>query len=262
MSGRVQRQRRQGGARCAGGDPGRRAAGCVGSAACAPPLRIRDVTPTDAASLSLLYAAAFDDNPAYCDVFRLRDADSPAAAASPAGGAGRASRHAASLAWLFEKRVRLLLRAGCPFLLTEGGGDGAPVAAAALVPRARKLGALDMLAAGVLEWPLRWGVPSLVRALASEGRLRAPGDGSAAGELAMVAVRPGHQGCGEGGRLVRELLRRWDGGAGGGGGVVALSTQRAANVPFYERAGFVVTRTLRLDGWTSWNMRREAARGG
>ena len=222
--------------------------------------RIRAATRTDAQALAGLYAASFDDNPAYASVFQLRET--------------QPARHAEALAWLFERRAILAVGSGCLFLLAEEAPTGdaavaaapALLAAAALMPLSKKPDFLDMLAAGVLEWPFRWGLPSLLRALAlDDAQTRPVGEARGAAEpermpvvaeLSMVAVRPDAQGRGIGGALLRELLARWD---ACGGGVVALGTQRARNLPFYARAGFVQTREWDAGGYTSWAMRREAA---
>ena len=221
------------------------------------PHRIRAATRADAPALAALYADAFEDNPAYASVFQLRDT--------------QPARHAEALAWLFERRAVLAVGSGCLFLLAEEAPTGdapAPplLAAAALMPLAKKPNFLAMIEAGVLEWPFRWGLPSLLRALALDGAQTGP-VGETRGseepqlppvvaELSMVAVRPDAQGRGIGGALLRELLARWD---ASGGGVVALGTQRARNLPFYARAGFVQTREWHAGGYTSWSMRRDAA---
>ena len=221
------------------------------------PHRIRAATRADAPALAALYADAFEDNPAYASVFQLRDT--------------QPARHAEALAWLFERRAVLAVASGCLFLLAEEAPTGdapAPplLAAAALMPLAKKPNLLAMIEAGVLEWPFRWGLPSLLRALALDGAQTGP-VGETRGseepqlppvvaELSMVAVRPDAQGRGIGGALLRELLARWD---ASGGGVVALGTQRARNLPFYARAGFVQTREWHAGGYTSWSMRRDAA---
>ena len=205
----------------------------------APQLRIRDATPDDARALASLYAAAFDDNPAYGSIFQMRGRSDAA--------------HAASLTWFFERRVLLLLRARCPYLVAEEAA--APhrlVAAGAVVPTAQKPGLLDMLAVGLLEWPFRWGLPSLLRALAWADHVPP----EAAASLAMVAVRPDAQGRGAGTALLSELLRRC------GGGPVALSTQRERNLAFYGRAGFVVHSEWDGGGFPSWTMLRPRDDGG
>jgi GNAT superfamily N-acetyltransferase len=249
----------------------------------APACVVREVTAADVGALAALCTSAFEDNPAYASVFGLR------------GGADGGA-HAAALHWLFERRVRLALAAtGGHYLLCEeeaaaaetgGGGStagdacgaaAAPLAparrvlaAVALVPHAGKAGLLHMLQVGLLEWPFRWGLPSLLRAFALDDAHEAahathgadaatPPLPPAAAELSMMAVSPEAQGGGLGSRLLRELLARWDD-AGGGG--VRLGTQREQNLRFYERVGFTLVCRKEEDGYPSWFMRREARGSG
>ena len=212
----------------------------------------REVTLADVGELSTLYAAAFDDNPAYSSIFQLRASD-PAA-------------HAAALKWMFERRVALLHGAGGPFLVATDGGDGRVLAAAGIVKHSRKAGLAEMLQAGLLEWPFRWGLPSLLRALTLDNGILEGADGGGhdgadvkgdtEGELSMVAVAPGAQGRGVGSALMKELLARWDAQRGG---ALTLGTQRRVNVTFYERLGFVVThaREATSTQFGHWQMRRE-----
>jgi ribosomal protein S18 acetylase RimI-like enzyme len=234
------------GAAAAAADVGGAPAAPPAAAAPPPPLGLRDATLADSDALGALYADAFDDNPAFDSIFQLRRTD--------------AGAHTAALRWLLTARAWMLLRARCPYLVAWPPGDATPLAAAALVPNGRKPGAAAFVRAGVLTWPFRYGLASLRRALALDGDIpEAPAADGAT--LMHVAVRPGSQGRGAGSALVRELLARWD--AAGGGGV-SVNTQRAINLPFYARFGFVVVAERRMepsgaDAYTSWDLRREAA---
>jgi ribosomal protein S18 acetylase RimI-like enzyme len=220
--------------------------------AAAPRCVVRDVTEADAPALAALYASAFDDNAAYCSIFQLRGTD--------------AAAHAASLTWLFEKRVRLVLGAGGPYLICvqEDEGAGTVLAAGGIVPHARKAGAWAMLREGILAWPFLWGMPSLLRALTINDLTPPHGVAVAAlspprppavAALFMVAVAPEAQGRGQGSALLAALLAKWD---AADGGSLELGTQRAQNLPFYQRAGFALTAEWDGGGYTNWTMRREA----
>ena len=214
----------------------------------APAYVLRDARPSDEAELASLYAAALDYNPAFDAVFELRR-DSPAA-------------HAAALTWLFHRRVALLLASRARYVVAADARTGALLGGAAIVPRASKAGLWDMLRVGLLEWPFRFGLPSLVRALQKDALPPdPPGAVPFAGLVSTVAVAPEAQGRGVGSALMRELLQRWD---GAGGGALVLDTQRDRNVPFYQRLGFVVVHTVTATGahgveYLDWKMRREAA---
>jgi GNAT superfamily N-acetyltransferase len=200
--------------------------------------------------LAALYASAFDDNAAYCSIFQLRGSN--------------AAGHTASLTWLFEKRVRLVLGAGGPYLMCVQEGTGTVLAAGGIVPHARKAGAWAMLREGILAWPFLLGMPSLLRALSINDLTPPHGVAVAAlspplppavAALSMVAVAPEAQGRGQGSALLAALLAKWD---ACDGGSLELGTQRAQNVPFYQRAGFALTAEWDGGGYTNWTMRREA----
>jgi ribosomal protein S18 acetylase RimI-like enzyme len=221
-----------------------------GTAEAAPLLRhvLRDASPADEAALAALYTAALEYNPAFDSVFERRRDD-------PAG-------HADALLWLFHRRVALLLSSKAHYLVAVDEHTGVLLGGAAILPRASKAGLWDMLRVGLLEWPFRFGLPSLLRGLARDTLPPdPPGAVPFEGLVSTVAVSPEAQGRGVGSALLRALLARWD---AAGGGALALDTQRERNVPFYERQGFRVTHTLTNVGahgveYTDWKMRREAA---
>lgn len=214
------------------------------------PLRhvLRDVTPEDVPALATLCAAALDDNPAFDSVFELRRDD-------PAG-------HERAMRWLFERRIALLLRSGAFYRVAVDVDSGALLGGAAIVLRSRKAGLWDMLQVGLLEWPFRFGLPSLQRALAKDAHAPddPPGAAPFEGMVSTVAVAPQAQGRGVGSALMRALLSAWD---ERGGGALALDTQREINTAFYKRLGFTVSRQRSHAGahgvpYEDWAMRREA----
>jgi len=123
-----------------------------------PEFSLRVATAADARPLAKLYARAFIhiNNPAYLSIFRLPQ------------GSSRCKR---ALRWLFEKRVRLLVRCGAIILcaVIDSGKGPVPIAAVGTIEATQKASWFDMLVVGLLEWPLLWGLPSLKRALALEG---------------------------------------------------------------------------------------------
>lgn len=211
------------------------------------PCRLRPAELSDVPALAALYASAFEDNAAYASIFQLRSFDP--------------QRHAQALAWLFTKRVSLTIKAGATYLVIQEEQHGAEqprvLAAGALLRISSQPTLWDMVMEGLLEWPFRWGLPSLFRALALDGELLDVPSGGVAplAQLQMVAVAPGAQGEGVGSELVSALLESWD---RRGGGRVVLSTQRARNLAFYQRRGFVLTKESDQDGYTSWALRRDA----
>lgn len=72
--------------------------------------------------------------------------------------------------------------------------------------------------------------------------------------LATLGVDPVAQGSGLGGALLAALLERADADAL----PVWLETDRAGNLPFYQRAGFRSVRESRLFGVPIWHMQRQA----
>jgi ribosomal protein S18 acetylase RimI-like enzyme len=210
----------------------------------APGVTFREARASDVRELGQLYALAFADNPAYAHVFR---------------GFSGAKKHNA-LAWLFERRVRLLLFCNMPVVVgfaDVDGGGGIPVetlvAACAFTEKSRKPGTWAMLRCGILMWPCKWGFKSLQTALQFDAKIGTVGGG----ELVMVAVRPGLQGRGIGEQLVNHMLQQgaseYD--------QVSLHTQTERNVRFYLRFGFVeVSKTAHEGGFTDWVMVRDQPR--
>ena len=208
---------------------------------------LRDARPADEAELARLYTAALDYNPAFDAVFERKRDD-------PAG-------HREALLWLFHRRVALLFAAKAHYLVAVDEQSSALLGVAAIVPRASKAGLWDMLRVGLLEWPFRFGLPSLVRALSRDSLPEdPPGVTRYEGLVSSVAVLPEAQGRGIGSAVMRALLERWD---AGGGGALVLDTQRERNVEFYQRLGFTLTEKVSVLGahgvaYDDWKMRRES----
>src|SRR3546814_15188962 len=78
--------------------------------------------------------------------------------------------------------------------------------------------------------------------------------------LHYVGVRPDHQGQGHGGRIIRAQTAKAD----AEGLPCWLETATPANVPLYERLGFVIEQEWVVAGGgpTFWRVRRPAVRGG
>ena len=117
-----------------------------------------------------------------------------------------------------------------------------------LPPDSKEIGALAMVANGILRFPFRFGFRAFARLLEVKSRhdrldralldSRPGGGGGSAPlrRLERVVVRAGWRGMGVGGRCLGEALAESD--ASGHG--VSLSTQEARNVAFYSRLGFAV----------------------
>lgn len=224
------------------------------------PPRIEAATLADVDEIAELYTHAFADNAAYSDIFRDQPTEEGKLAA---------------FRWLFRARLRLILGKGCPVLVAKDEG-GRIVASAGLVPASKRYGVIDMIANGLLEWPFRFGLPSLLRALGRQPPRPAPGPSGevrdAAAEISMVAVHESLRGKGVGSALVRRLLEHWDGeeageerrrrGGGGGrqedDGPIMLDTQKEENVRFYERLGFRMVGVDSSHGYRSWTFQRDA----
>ena len=75
--------------------------------------------------------------------------------------------------------------------------------------------------------------------------------------LGALGVDPPAQGRGVGSELLRRWLRRVD----EAGGMVYLETDRERNVSWYQRQGFCVLATLRVQGVPVWCMQRPPVEG-
>ena len=204
---------------------------------------IRPVRVEDIDALAALYAASFEDNPAYWSIFQ-----------EP-----RKEQHKHSITWLFQRRAALVIRSGAQYLCALDGA-GALIAAGGLVRRSQQANLWDMICCGLLEWPFRFGLPSLQRLLSMEGALGK--EDHSDGSMVMMAVSPAHQGSGIGSAVLAALLRDWDAAhsaLGGDGdeqaqradeklGSVALNTQLPGAVRFYERHGFKLTEERTMHG--------------
>lgn len=129
------------------------------AAQAAPPdvdVELRPACTAEVAPLAKLYAAAFEQNPAYRWIFS-GTVDQPA----PPG----------ALEWLFVRRVRMLLHCGCPLLVAVDRGSGRLVGAAALSPFSRKPGMWHFVWNGIALWPLWYGWASFSRVLNIDKKL-------------------------------------------------------------------------------------------
>lgn len=198
-------------------------------------LSFRSACWSDVSALGLLYAKAFFDNPLYHEIFLLQG-----------------DTKLQALAWLFERRVSILLHCELPLIVAVADGNvDLPVAACGLA--LQKPGHWAMLCNGLLKWPFVWGVSSLIRALSFDSKLSNQcGDC----ELVMVAVHPDEQGKGVGTKMVKKLLEDY-----GSGLTISLSTQSEANVTFYKRFGFKnqIDRQTVTEEFTSWVMLRDSS---
>jgi GNAT superfamily N-acetyltransferase len=258
--------------------------------------------PADAQPLSLLYARAFSHSPAYAAIF-AHPRGSPEQARALAWLFERRVRALLSLGnvFLVAREPAAAAAAGAKEAGSSSSGSRV-VAAVGLVAPSRRPSLLTVLRHGMAAWPCAHGLPSMLRALKLDARLNEsavlPSVAAAAAaksspsarheaepwEVVMMAVDPSLQGKGVGSALLARLLALADGGGAGGDGddgcgaeasaplkhgvPMTLSTQEARNVPFYEKAGFVVERTevVRLGGgvepFETWAMRRMVGRGG
>mgnify|MGYP001811150739 CR=1 FL=1 len=129
------------------------------AAASPPPVVLARATPADIREAAELYAAVFSTNPAYASIF----------SGLPS------SRQGPALRWLFERRMRVLLAAGNPFVVGRDPNSGRMVAAAGAVLPGHRPGTLRLLWHGLAAWPLLWGLDSMRRALSLEERLQGGG---------------------------------------------------------------------------------------
>lgn len=184
-----------------------------------------------------LAAAAFVDSPAYSYIFE---------------SLGDEQSRLEALAWLFRPNIRLRLdsdpgAARCAYAMTTAGRKDMVCFFMILPPDSKEIGALAMVANGILRFPFRFGFRAFARLLEVKARhdrldrallesRRSGGSARPLRRLERVVVRPGWQGMGVGGRCLGEALAEAD--AYGHG--VSLSTQEARNVAFYSRLGFAV----------------------
>lgn len=216
-----------------------------------PSVSVERAEVSDVPEIAALYASAFADNAAYATIF-LFDQSS--------------ASHGASLRWLFEKRLAVLLAKGNTILIARNSAHGEVLASVGLVAPDKQPSILDHLfLGGMITWPFVWGIPSLLRALDTDARLSrfeqtAP-RGTKPHELVMMAVSPHCQGRGVGSELLRTLLERH---GIESGAAIALTTQRQRNLSFYRAAGFQLKREEEITfpagdprkGFVSWSMER------
>lgn len=207
-------------------------------------IAVGELQPSQLEEAAVLCAAAFDDNPAYGELF------SPGTPRGPA------------LTWLFHGRLGVLRDAGGVVLCATSASTGELLGTLVALPPGCEPSLWLKLRWGLLMWPLRFGWDSLRRVLfvdSAAGKPKPsaptespPTDASPAAaaatpaasvvdacdeevwELNNVAVAPAWQGQGVGSALLRAGLELI------GPAAVRLNTQRANAQRLYERYGFVV----------------------
>lgn len=164
------------------------------------------------------------------------------------------------LADLFRRNLAVHLPHRCTWTWTE---DGAPVATVTVRPPAGvPISTLTMLRHGLAPFAWARGLAATRRLLWLKRTYDALEHGIAAGSphwhVHMMAVAPGHQGRGQGGRLLTDVLART---ADLAPAPVVLTTHLDRNVTFYRRFGFEVTERRELEppggpSYPVWSMLR------
>jgi hypothetical protein len=198
---------------------------------------IRVVLPEDDAAVSQLLAASFVDSSVYGYIFTHPD---------------RRKRQS-DLAWFFHARLGINRDMGSTifgtFLIDDAKQTSQCVATLTLGPiQSQSPSFCVKFRHGLLLWPLKFGYPSLQRAISigdtmTERSLLVVKDQTDLGahkawEMMMVATDPAHQGRGYATRLIQHALNE----IRVPGDSVGLSTQNQRTVQLYQRvAGFEVT---------------------
>ena len=177
-------------------------------------------------------ARAFDDDPLTMFIF-------PDAASRP--------RH---LAWFFERALRIGEMYGEVYT-TPGKVDGDAIWLRSV------LGMGQMVRAGILMAPLKFGLPTFMRFLGVMNHaehLHKRDVPEPHHYLMVLGVDPPRQGQGVGGALIAPMLARADAERL----PCYLETMKTRNVPFYEKHGFrvVVEADLPKGGPHFWTMKR------
>jgi GNAT superfamily N-acetyltransferase len=175
-------------------------------------------------AVSLLLAAAFDDDPAYRALF-------PNASSRPPG-----------LTDLFARNLRTHLPHRCSYVLSDG--DDVVATVTVRPPGGIPISLSTMLRRGLIPFGVRHGLSSVKRLIALKGlydRLEADvANGMSHRLVHMMAVSPHRQGRGLGAELLRAALERSAGAKHAASLPVLLTTHSPRNVTFYERHGFRV----------------------
>lgn len=179
---------------------------------------IRRLGEADAAGAAVILARAFFDEPVF--VAAAPDPDDRARLCLP----------------LFTANLRHACRYG--EVLAIGESSGTPMGVAYWVGRPEPTLTADVVAdLGFAALAAEWG-----ETIALLGELEAKGARSLAGlpepwrYLGAIGVDPGQQGHGLGGLLMERVIAD----ANAAGAAVGLVTDRARNVPFYEKAGMAI----------------------
>jgi len=210
-------------------------------------IAIRKLTHTDVDATAEVLANAFADNHAYVWMHP------------------RATKRASDLRAFFDRNLRWHLPLDLTWVATRGPRI---VGTCTLEPPGGVRG-------GVREAVAHWLVPTVrdqglrtfLRTAAADRefaeRYRALIKGTQYYHLHAVAVAPGFQGNGVGGKLVAAALEECERLLALDPAPVVLSTQRERNLPLYQRAGFVLKEHHQMGvrwgnrGFRSWFMLRE-----
>jgi GNAT superfamily N-acetyltransferase len=172
-----------------------------------------------------------------------------------------------ALAGFFSRNLRVHLPYRCTHLLCDA--DGRVIATVTLRPPGGvDISLATMLRHGLLPFVAQNGVAAMARMLRLKGLYdgieAALGAGKPHWHVHMMAVLPEEQGRGHGALLLDEVLSRLvdveD--AAGNAHPVVLTTHKAKNCTFYQRAGFDIVDERALTaadgpaGYTVWSMRR------
>lgn len=180
---------------------------------------IRHATLEDAREAAELYAAAYATNPAFGAIFASLPDDETKWRAR---------------VWFFQRRLSMLIEAGCIVLLARSAEDGRLLCSMVAVPPRSQPSLWAKLRWGIALWPYLWGLTSLRTAMALDDQL--VGAGPDQWEFVQVAVLPSEQGRGLGSRVLARLL---DEVRARGAVSICLETQTDVAMRWYERFGFV-----------------------
>jgi len=207
---------------------------------------VRKLTGADVLATAEVLASAFADNPAYVWMHP------------------RAATRAMDLRAFFERNLRWHLPLDLTWVATRGR---AIVGTSTLEPPGGVPGRLrEAIAHWLVPTVRHQGLRTFLRTAAADRefgeRYRALIKGTQYYHVHAVAVAPGLQGSGLGSRLIAATLQECERLLARDSAPVVLSTQRERNLPFYERAGFVLGEDHQMGvrwgsrGYRTWFMVR------
>ena len=159
------------------------------------------------------------------------------------------------LAWFMKAAGKIGDKSGEVYT-TSGSVEGAAIW---LPPGKTTLSLGQMLGAGFLAAPLRWGIGPFFRFMSVQSRFEHLHKEAMPDDhwyLMVIGVDPPRQGQGVGSALMAPVLRKADAGRL----PCYLETDRPEDVVFYEKHGFavVIKDQLAKDGPPFWTMKRPA----